>query len=355
MAVEVDIEKRLGNFQLSVQFQAGEETLAILGSSGCGKTMTLKCIAGIEKPDCGRIVLNQKVLFDSAKGIDLPPQQRHTGLLFQDYALFSSMTVLENIMAGAYRRKKSLRKSLALDMIERMGLKNLMNHYPAQLSGGQRQRTSLARMLLSAPEIMLLDEPFSALDSHLRQRMEQEIKLLLKDFGKTAILVSHDIEESYRMASRIAVMGEGVIENIGEKTELYRNPKTKKGAQLLGCRNFSRAICQSGGWVYAQDWNLKLWAKKAQDRAGAACYVGIREGDLRLARPEDPRENRCKCTVEGYLENPDCFILLLRPHGAKAETILRCQLPFGLDGMQKKDCTEVELYLPPAAIMLLTE
>ena len=148
MAVEVDIEKRLGNFQLSVQFQAGEETLAILGSSGCGKTMTLKCIAGIEKPDCGRIVLNQKVLFDSAKGIDLPPQQRHTGLLFQDYALFSSMTVLENIMAGAYRRKKSLRKSLALDMIERMGLKNLMNHYPAQLSGGQRQRTSLARMLL---------------------------------------------------------------------------------------------------------------------------------------------------------------------------------------------------------------
>lgn len=356
MSLEVEIEKRLGDFQLAVQFQAGEETLAILGSSGCGKTMTLKCIAGIETPDRGRIVLNHQVLYDSAKGINLPPQERRTGLLFQDYALFPSMTVLENIVGGAYRREKSVRQRLALDMVEKMGLTALMNHYPAQLSGGQRQRTALARMLLSAPEILLLDEPFSALDSHLRQKMEQEVSMLLKGFGKTVILVSHDMEESYRMASRLAVMGDGVIENIGEKADVYGRPKTRKGAQLLGCRNISRAMCEEGGRVRALDWNLNLWTAETPNQFETACYIGIRETDIRAARAEDPAENRCRCTVEGHLENPDHLILLLRPHGAGKEKLLRCQMDFSSQIQPERNlCGEIEVYLPPASILLLSE
>lgn len=365
MAVSVEIEKKLGDFQLAVQFQAGEETLAILGASGCGKTMTLKCIAGIETPDRGKIVLGGRVLFDSDRGINLPPQQRCTGLLFQDYALFPTMTVLENIMAGACRREKSMRKRLALDMIEKMGLKHLMHHYPAQLSGGQRQRTALARMLLSAPEILLLDEPFSALDGHLRQKMEQEIGMLLKDFGKTAILVSHDIEESYRMAARLAVMGEGVIETIGEKAAVYENPRTRKGAQLLGCSNFSKGICEETGYVLALDWNLKLLTASAaeiQDGQKMPCCIGIREKDIRLARASDPAENRCRCILEGCLENPDGLVLFLRPFGAGKETLLRCRVPFDsrtrqIEKMQQIQQMrgEIEVYLLPDAIMILTE
>ncbi len=356
MAIAVEFEKKLGNFQLAVHFQAGEETLAVLGPSGCGKTMLLKCIAGIETPDRGRIVLNNRVLFDSARGINLPPQQRRAGLLFQDYALFPQMTVLENVAAGACRSEKAVRKKLALDMMQKMGLAHLENQYPAQLSGGQKQRTALARMLLSAPEILLLDEPFSALDSHLRLQMEQEVSMLLKEFGKTAILVSHDMAESYRMAARLAVMGAGVIEIIGEKAAVYQNPKTRNSARLLGCSNFSRAIRNQTGYVQALDWNLELLEPSAADIQGrqqTSCYIGIRETDIRLAEATDPTENRCRCTVEGQLENPDCQILLLRPFGAREGTVLRCRVFAGQKVQWQAH--QVEIYVPPESVMLLTE
>lgn len=156
MSIFVDIEKSLGSFQLKVQFEAGNETLALLGASGSGKSMTLKCIAGIEKPDRGRIVVDDVVLFDSKKHINLPPQQRHTGLMFQNYALFPNMTVLQNIRAGASREQdKKKRETMVAAIMDSFGLTPLASYLPAQLSGGQQQRTALARILVSNPNVLL--------------------------------------------------------------------------------------------------------------------------------------------------------------------------------------------------------
>ena len=169
MSLYVDIEKDLGSFCLKAKFEAGDESIALLGASGCGKSMTLKCIAGIETPDRGRIVVDDVVLFDSEKKINLTPQQRRTGLLFQNYALFPNMTVYKNICAGARRERDSQKRNRMIQSImENFGLTELADRYPHQLSGGQQQRVALARILVSSPRILLLDEPFSALDSHLR-------------------------------------------------------------------------------------------------------------------------------------------------------------------------------------------
>ena len=156
MAIEVAIKKKIGNFCLDVAFSAGEEMFALLGASGCGKSMTLKCIAGIETPDEGKIILNGRTLFDSEKKINLIPQKRKVGYMFQDYALFPNMNVEKNIMAGMGRKPQ---KEIVQDYIRRFRLEGLEHHLPRQLSGGQKQRVALARMMASQPEILLLDEP----------------------------------------------------------------------------------------------------------------------------------------------------------------------------------------------------
>ena len=175
MSLYVDIEKRLGAFRLQSKFEVADETLALLGASGCGKSMTLKCIAGIVPPDRGRIVLNGRVLFDSEKKIDLTPQQRRVGYLFQQYALFPNMTVEQNILCGIRAGSRSEKRSLAAEKLRMFRLEGLEKKYPAQLSGGQQQRVALARILCSEPQAILLDEPFSALDSYLKWNLELEL------------------------------------------------------------------------------------------------------------------------------------------------------------------------------------
>ena len=180
MSLEVRIEKQLGNFSLKTEFVCSEKSTALLGASGCGKSLTLRCIAGIVRPDRGRIVLNGRVLFDSEQNIDLPPQKRRVGYLFQNYALFQNMTVEQNIGCGIHHiKKKAVKREMIADMIQRMQLNGLEKQKPAQLSGGQQQRVALARILVGKPEIMLLDEPFSALDSYLRDQLLSEVKDIL--------------------------------------------------------------------------------------------------------------------------------------------------------------------------------
>ncbi|MBR0216819.1 MAG: ATP-binding cassette domain-containing protein, partial [Clostridia bacterium] len=175
MKLKVDIEKRLGDFCLRTAFEAEEGITGLLGASGSGKSMTLKCIAGIERPDRGTIELDGVTLFDSSRGIDLPPQKRHVGYLFQNYALFPNMTVRQNILCGLHHEKdKAVREKQLETMLSTFGLSGLEKHKPAQLSGGQQQRVALARILVTKPQLLLLDEPFSALDSYLRLRLQLE-------------------------------------------------------------------------------------------------------------------------------------------------------------------------------------
>ena len=275
MSVFVDIEKDFGSFQLKVKFEAGDETLALLGASGCGKSMTLRCIAGIEKPDRGRIVVDGVTLFDSENRINLTPQQRRTGLLFQNYALFPNMTVKQNIDAGAKRERDSQKRNAVVQSImENFDLWELADRYPHQLSGGQQQRVALARILVSSPRILMLDEPFSALDSHLRFRLEQEVRRVMRQFGKTVILVSHDRDEVYRMSDSIAVMDGGVIQTIGTRREVFANPGTRKGAVLTGCKNVSSVEKMADGCFYASEWGMTLELPHAPEDVTA---VGVRD------------------------------------------------------------------------------
>ena len=228
MALFVDIEKQLGSFHLKLSFTAENGVLSLLGASGCGKSMTLKCIAGIETPDRGKIVLDGVTFFDSEKHINLPPQKRRVGYLFQQYALFPNMNVRQNILCGCRKRKDA--DAAVTEIIRTMQLEGLERLRPAALSGGQQQRVALARILVNQPEVLLLDEPFSALDSHLRLQLEQEVRRVCRSFGKPVIFVSHNREEVFRLTDRIALMRSGHIETIGEKNAVFAEPVTVSGA-----------------------------------------------------------------------------------------------------------------------------
>ena len=347
MSIYVDIEKDFGSFQLKVKFEAGNETLALLGASGCGKSMTLRCIAGIVTPDRGKIILDGVTLFDSEKKINLPPQKRHTGLMFQNYALFPNMTVVQNIKTGAKREKDSkIREDMIQSMLEQFDLKDLADRYPHQLSGGQQQRVALARILVSNPGILLLDEPFSALDSHLRFKLEQEVRRVIKQFGKTVLLVSHDRDEVYRMSDSIAIMDGGEIQVIGSRGTVFENPRTRKAAILTGCKNISAIEHLKDGHVRATDWNMDLFLPDLPPEITA---VGVR---MKAIRP-GAGENQCRCRVADVLENPFSYTVMLEPVGAPGA------LPIGWQLLKQEwealCADEITIHIPSEAILLLRD
>lgn len=272
------IKKKFGSFNLDVEFETNEEILALLGSSGCGKSMTLKCIAGVETPDEGQIILNGRILFDSKKKINLLSRDRKVGLLFQNYALFPNMTLKENIAIG-FPKKHPNKDGVIKDKIKAFSLEGLENNYPHQLSGGQQQRVALARMLVNEPEILMLDEPFSALDEYLKWQMEQELISILKEHRGSTLYVSHNKGEVYRICDKIAVMNNGRIEEINNKETLFTNPQTFNTATLTGCKNISKAkkICENT--VYAIDWDLRLICNdKVKDDIQ---YIGIHSHNIK--------------------------------------------------------------------------
>ena len=212
-------------FELHNAFSAGKETLGLLGASGCGKSLTMRSIAGIERPDSGKIVVNGTVFFDRAPGkkakVDLTPQQRKTALLFQNYMLFPNLTVAQNVAAGIGKDVSAADRDAAVACeLKRFGLEGFDKRYPAQLSGGQQQRVALARMLAARPGILMLDEPFSALDAHLKSVLEQNLVSLFDAFDGTILYVSHDIDEALRFCDRIAVVEGGRVVELGSHSEL---------------------------------------------------------------------------------------------------------------------------------------
>jgi len=301
MVLNVSIKKILRDFVLEVNFSTKDEIFAILGESGCGKSITLKCIAGIETPDAGKIILNDRILFDSEKKINLPPQMRKVGYLFQNYALFPNMTVAENILF-AEKNFEKLEENL-----RRFKISEIRNAYPAELSGGQQQRVALARILNSNAEILLLDEPFSALDSHLKWNLEIEMAEILKNYG-AAVLVSHNRGEVFRLANKIAVMNRGKISEINSKQELFENPKTFSAAMLTGCKNISAAKKISEKKIFAEDWQIELAVdKKIPDDLK---FVGIHANFLK--KVSEVGENIFLMKVEKIIEDEKFFIIELK-------------------------------------------
>ena len=312
MGLYVDIEKRMGDFHLEVQFQTERETLALLGASGCGKSVTLKCVAGILTPDKGRITLDGVTLFDSAAKIDLPPQKRRVGYLFQQYALFPNMTVRQNIAAAVRDRKT--RTAATEEKLRQFQLEAVADLRPAQLSGGQQQRCALARILASEPGAILLDEPFSALDSYLKYQLELELWETLSAFPGPVVWVSHDRGEVLRNCPKVCVMDHGRSQAVRPMADLMARPGTEAAARLSGCENFADAAPQ-GDRVHLPAWGVTLACGGAVPEE--IYRAGIRARSLRPV--ETGTENAFACRVVRVVEDVNALTVLLRPEAAATD------------------------------------
>ncbi|MDJ0580813.1 molybdate ABC transporter permease subunit [Crocosphaera sp.] len=275
----VDIQKKLPEFTLNVSFSSNQLPLGLLGGSGAGKSFILRCIAGLETPDEGCIILNGRVLFDSRRGINVPIRDRRVGFLFQNYALFPHLTVAQNIAFGFPKTLSSLaiRQRVEKQLIA-VQLQGLGDRYPQELSGGQQQRVALARALASEPDILLLDEPFSALDTYLRDQLEKLLRLSLTHFPGATLFVSHNLEEAYRLCPNLLILDEGEIIAQGPKQDIFDVPRYFRVAQLTGCKNFSRALIQSENTITALDWGCTLRVNEPIPESLA--HVGIRAHHL---------------------------------------------------------------------------
>lgn len=310
MSLSVSIQKSLGSFLLQVSFETSGGWMGLLGASGCGKSMALRCIVGIERPDRGRIVLDGITLFDSERRINLPPQQRQVGYLFQNYALFPNMTVKQNVLTGLCREKsRAVREQLCADALRLLALEGLEKHRPSQLSGGQQQRVALARILVSRPRLLLLDEPFSALDAHLRDLLQIQMRDLLARYQKEVILVTHSRDEAYHLCNKLALMDAGRILTCGGLKEVFANPRSRQGARITGCKNIADAHKTGPFEVEVPAWGVRLsTALPVEDHL---CAVGIR---AHYFHPH-AAQNRAAVTLVNEMEESFEWILQFRYRG----------------------------------------
>ncbi len=300
MSISVDIRKKLGDFLLEISFETDSKRIGILGPSGCGKSMTLKSIAGIEKPDSGCISIDDRVLFDQDQKINLKPQKRNVGYMFQNYALFPTMNVVQNIGAGLGLTAEGKNERVR-EMIERFHLNGLEKHYPGELSGGQQQRVALARIMAYRPDIILLDEPFSALDEHLKERLQHEMMSMLEDYEGQVILVSHSRDEIYRFSDELLIMEDGQVLARGKTADLFDDPGSVAVARMTGCKNFSRAKRLDEHRLRLTEWGIELELERAIPKGTNA--IGYRAHAFEPVWGE--RQKNClKFNVSGVDELP---------------------------------------------------
>lgn len=298
MSLSVSIKKSFPAFTLDVDIEAGNETIGWLGESGCGKSLTMRCIAGIETPDEGKIVVNGKTFFEREVGkrptVNLSPQERKTALLFQNYMLFPNLTVAENVAAGIDRKLPKEERNAQVDAeLKRFGLDGFGKRYPSQLSGGQQQRVALARMLAAKPDILMLDEPFSALDAHLKGVLEQNLAGLFETFHGTILYVSHDIDEALRFCDRIAVIEKGHVMEVSTGNNLVNNPQSAASIRLSGCKNTTPAHRIDDRRVFLPAWGIGVDTDKPAPEN--LTYMGVRA--FFLERAKEPGRNTYRVRV----------------------------------------------------------
>ena len=352
MSLQVDITKNFGSFTLDAQFTAEDGVMALLGNSGCGKSMTLKCIAGVIRPDRGRIIADGVTLFDADRHIDLNPQQRRIGLLFQNYALFPNMTVEQNILCGLRRDGDKRGRAVKLrQFMETFYLSGLEKRYPHQLSGGQQQRVALTRILAGEPRVLMLDEPFAALDSYLKWQLEQELIDVLSKFSGTTLYVSHDRDEVYRLCGKVCVMDNGRTQQVQSVKQLFAAPQTMSAALLCGCKNFSRVEYIDRHHLRAVDWGCIL-ACTAPTNPDIR-YIGIRAHHLTEGQSE--QGNTIDCRILRNIDDVAAHVSVLQPldlpQPSKYSRLIRETPIAGEDYSGDSSCCRI--YINPDKIMLL--
>ncbi len=320
MTLEVQIEKKLADFTLDVSFRATETPLSILGASGAGKSVLLRCIAGLEKPSRGRVALNDRVLFDSERHVGVPARERRIGMLFQHYALFPHRTVAQNIAFGLHDLPSEEQAARTASLVSRTHLAGLEQRYPRELSGGEQQRTALARALAIQPEALLLDEPLSALDTHLRGQVEAQLQETFASFRRPALLVTHNMEEAYRLGEQLLVLARGRVVALGAKQEIFHRPPSSEVARLTGCKNISPARANPDGTIEALDWACRLHL--APMPATPPKFIGIRAHHIdfpETAADTAAEPNVIPCWIVRTSETPFRITLFLSLDPSRAE------------------------------------
>jgi molybdate transport system ATP-binding protein len=286
--LEVSLRLAVPGFALDVHWTAAEGVAVLFGPSGSGKTLTLQCLAGLVRPDAGRIAVDGRVLFDTTLAVDVPPQRRRVGYVFQGYALFPHLTVAENLAFGLRHLSRSEGTRRAAEMAERLGLIALEARYPRELSGGQRQRVALGRALATEPALLLLDEPLSALDAPLRRALRDELQATLAQWQIPAVLVTHDLAEAYHLGDHIIVYEQGRVRQAGPRRELLWRPTSESVARILGVRNIVRGtVLEASPEGFRLGWRGQILEALWPPHPGTP----PRPGDevAFFVRPEDPR------------------------------------------------------------------
>lgn len=307
MSFDIDIRKKTGSFNLDVNLKSESGVVGLLGASGCGKSMTLKCVAGLIRPDEGHIIVNGETYFDSEKKINLKPQQRSCGYLFQNYALFPNMTIRQNLLCGM--KKDPGNEARVQEELARFELTGYADRLPEQLSGGQQQRAALARIFIRKPAILMLDEPFSALDTALRWVLQQKMSEALHSFDGSVLFVSHSRDEIYMLCDTAGVVDQGHLVSFGTIEELFDDPKTRAGLSLTGCKNISPIRWVDGDHFLAENWNITFEKKKQSDMN----VCGIRAHYFEPCSADDP--GAIPIEVVSVLDEPFASNVLFKKKG----------------------------------------
>jgi len=359
--LEIKIKKNLPDFNLNIDLTVDREIVSILGPSGSGKTMTLLSTAGLIRPDEGSIRLNGRTLFNSAEGVFLPPQERKIGFVFQNYALFPHLTVAENIAYGMHGKpKKDIQKRVA-ELLELIHIPGLKMRYPGELSSGQQQRVALARAIAPDPDALLLDEPFSALDTFRRERLEYELLALHQYFKGDFLFITHDLAQGFKMGKRMAIFENGSIVQCENREKVINSPINRTAARLTGVKNlfdgYIASIENGAVLAYIPEFGKSLkinYAEALSLSVNRAVIIGIRPEHIKIIdnRQENTIPARVSRLVDGvtdlhyyYFADED----INKKYNLESCTS-RTLSPRYLD--TGKSCF---LYFPPDRLIVLTE
>ncbi len=305
--LEVKIEKTFPEFNLKLALTVNKEILSVLGPSGSGKTMTLLCIAGLLRPDVGLIRLNDRTLYSSEEKINLQPQKRKIGFVFQNYALFPHLTVAENITYGMHGDPRKIKENRTKELLELMHIPALKDRYPRELSSGQQQRVALARALAPEPEALLLDEPFSALDTYRRERLEYELMNLQKYYNGDILFVTHDLNQGFKLGERLAVYDSGRIIQCDRKEKVIQDPISRTVARLTGVKNIFEGTVSGfenkSIEIFIPEFNGTLAVTSNNSSSyiiGEKVILGIRPEHIEIA--ESPGDNAVECSVVSIVD-----------------------------------------------------
>jgi len=297
MSLSFNLKKSFNGFTADAALSLGDELFVLFGPSGAGKSLILKMISGLVTPDEGTVSISGEIVFDSKGRVNIPIRQRRAGYLFQDYALFPHMTVAGNISYGMSRLERAEMEKRVRELLALMRLGGLEGRYPHELSGGQRQRTALARTLAAGPRALLLDEPFSALDYQVREKLRADLAAIHRHYPITTVMVTHDLEEAFMLAERIGVINNGSIEQVGTREEVFYMPATRNVARFVGVKNIFDGIvtarssagvtiqCPELGVIHAPN---QPGQSETQFDIGSDATFCIRPEEVLIIRPDRP-------------------------------------------------------------------